>query len=53
VASSDPDNDDGLEPEDVNISYAVHPWAVRDFPSTTDTRADGSPATLSLYVLDL
>lgn len=23
----DPDNDDGLEPEDVNISYAVHPWA--------------------------
>lgn len=23
----DPDNDDGLEPDDVNISYAVHPWA--------------------------
>lgn len=24
---ADPDNDDGLEPDDVNISYAVHPWA--------------------------
>ena len=23
----DPDNDDGLEPGDVNLSYAVHPWA--------------------------
>jgi RimJ/RimL family protein N-acetyltransferase len=23
----DPDNDDGLEPDDVNLSYAVHPWA--------------------------
>jgi hypothetical protein len=23
----DPDNDDGIEPEDVSISYAVHPWA--------------------------
>lgn len=23
----DPDNADGLEPEDVNLSYAVHPWA--------------------------
>src|ERR1700712_1112316 len=22
-----PDNHDGLEPGDVNISYAVHPWA--------------------------
>ena len=26
---------------------------VRDFASTTDTHADGTPATLSLYVLDL
>lgn len=23
----DPDVDDGLEPDDVNLSYAVHPWA--------------------------
>ena len=23
----DPDTDDGLEPGDVNLSYAVHPWA--------------------------
>jgi RimJ/RimL family protein N-acetyltransferase len=23
----DPDNGDGLEPGDVNVSYAVHPWA--------------------------
>ena len=23
----DPDNADGVEPEDVSISYAVHPWA--------------------------
>ncbi len=23
----DPDVDDGLEPHDVNLSYAVHPWA--------------------------
>src|SRR5262245_27931865 len=23
----DPDNQDALEPGDVNISYAVHPWA--------------------------
>jgi len=23
----DPDNDDGLEPGDVNLSYAVQPWA--------------------------
>ena len=23
----DPDNGDGLEPGDVNLSYAVHPWA--------------------------
>ena len=23
----DPDAEDGLEPGDVNISYAVHPWA--------------------------
>lgn len=23
----DPDTADGLEPEDVNISYGVHPWA--------------------------
>lgn len=23
----DPDNHDGIEPEDVAISYAVHPWA--------------------------
>jgi len=26
---------------------------VRDFPSTTDTHADGTPTTLSLYLLDL
>jgi len=25
----DPDNDDGLAPDDVNLSYAVHPWARR------------------------
>ncbi|WP_353649320.1 GNAT family N-acetyltransferase [Nakamurella sp. A5-74] len=24
---ADPDNDDGLQPDDVNIGYAVHPWA--------------------------
>jgi len=23
----DPDNSDGIEPDDVSISYAVHPWA--------------------------
>ena len=97
----DPDNDDGIEPEDVSISYAVHPWArgqgvaveavrlicdvtrtkrvgtraairvepentasvlvaeksgfryVRDFSSARDTHADGTPTTLSLYLLDL
>lgn len=97
----DPQNDDGIDPEDVSISYTVHPWArgqgvaveavrlvcdvlrtnrigtraairvepensasvrvaeksgfryVRDFPSTTDTLADGTPTTLSLYLLDL
>ena len=97
----DPDIDDGIEPQDVSIAYAVHPWArgrgvaveavrlvcdvmrkdqigtraairvepensasvrvaeksgfryVRDFPSTTDTHADGTPTTLSLYLLDL
>ncbi len=95
------DNDDGLDPGDVNLSYAVHPWArgrgvaveavrlacdfvrsqeigvraairvqpenvssvrvaqksgfrhVRDFISSTDTDPNGSPVTLSLYVLDL
>jgi len=26
---------------------------VRDFPSTTDTHADGTSTTLSLYLLDL
>jgi RimJ/RimL family protein N-acetyltransferase len=97
----DPENDDGIDSEDVSISYAVHPWArgqgvaveavrlicdvirtnqigtraairvepensasvrvaeksgfryVRDFPSTTDTHADGTSTTLSLYLLDL
>jgi len=97
----DPDNADGIEPQDVSLSYAVHPWArgqgvaveavrlmcdvmrtnrvgtraairvepentasvrvaeksgfryVRDFPSTTDKHADGTPRTLSLYLLDL
>ncbi len=97
----DPDNDDGIDPQDVSISYAVHPSARgqgvaveavrlicdvlrmneigtraairvepdnpasvrvaeksgfrygRDFPSTTDTLADGTPTTLSLYLLDL
>lgn len=97
----DPDSGDGLDPGDVNISYAVHPWArgrgvaveavrlicvvirtnqigsrvairvepentasvrvaekcgftyVRDFTSTTDTHVDGTPATMSLYLLDL
>lgn len=97
----DPDNDDGLDPADVSISYAVHPWArgqgvaveavrlicdiirteqigtraairvepgntasvrvaqksgfryLTDFRSTTDTHADGTPTTLSLYVRDL
>ena len=97
----DPDLEDGLLPEDVNISYCVHPWArgrgvageavelacdvlrredigtraairadpdnaasirvaekagfrfVEQFVSATDTHADGTPATLSLYVLDL
>jgi RimJ/RimL family protein N-acetyltransferase len=97
----DPDTSDGLEPGDVNISYAVHPWArghgvaveavrlvcdvlrtdqigaraairvepentssvavaersgfryVRDFTSTTDRHPDGTPKTLSLYLLDL
>jgi len=97
----DPDNDDGLGPDDVNLSYAVHPWTrrrgvacaavrllcehlrahqigtraairvapdnaasvgvavrsgfhhVQDFRSATDRLADGTPATLSLYLLDL
>jgi len=97
----DPDVCDGLEADDVNVSYAVHPWArrrgvaveavrlicafvrtnkigtraairvdpeneasvrvahkcgfthVRDFSSTTDTHDDGTPATLSLYLLPL
>jgi RimJ/RimL family protein N-acetyltransferase len=97
----DPDNSDGIEPEDVSISYAVRPWArghgvaveavrlicdvirkkgigtrvairvepankasvrvaeksgfryVRDFTSNTDTHADGTPLTMSLYLLDL
>lgn len=97
----DPDLDDGIEADDVNISYCVHPWArgrgvaaesvglvcavlrsdgigaraairadpentashrvaekagfsyVRDFVSATDTHADGRPATLSLFLLDL
>jgi len=96
----DPNVLDGLEPGDVNLSYAVHPWArgrglaveavrlicefiqandigvraalriepeneasvrvaekcafthVRDFPST-DTDDDGTPVTLSLYLLAL
>ena len=97
----DPDVGDGLEAGDVNVSYAVHPWArgrgvaveavrlicafvradhlgtraairvdpkneasvrvahksgftyVRDFASTTDTYHDGTPVTLSLYLLNL
>jgi RimJ/RimL family protein N-acetyltransferase len=97
----DPDVGDGLEAGDVNVSYAVHPWArgrgvaveavrlicafvganqigtraairvepeneasvrvarrcgfsyVRDFVSTTDTQDDGTPVTLSLYLLEL
>lgn len=97
----DPDLDDGIEPDEVSLSYAVHPWArgqgvaaeavrlicdairtdrietraairvepensasvrvaqksgfryVGDFPSTRDTHADGTPRTLSLYLLDL
>jgi RimJ/RimL family protein N-acetyltransferase len=97
----DPDHGGGLEPGDVNVSYAVHPWArrrgvaveavrlicafartnqigtraairvdpeneasvrvarkcgltyVRDFYSATDTRDDGTPVTLSLYLVDL
>jgi RimJ/RimL family protein N-acetyltransferase len=97
----DPDLTDGLDAEDVNISYAVHPWArgrgvavaavelvcerlrgsrigrraairvepenaasvrvaekagfrfVREFVSGTDVHADGTPATMALYLLDL
>jgi RimJ/RimL family protein N-acetyltransferase len=97
----DPDAGDGLEAGDVNVSYAVHPWArgrgvaveavrlicefvranhigtraairvdpennasvrvahksgftyVRDFVSSTDTHDDGTPVTLSLYLLGL
>jgi RimJ/RimL family protein N-acetyltransferase len=97
----DPDLDDGIEPEDVSLSYSVHPWArgqgvavdavrlicdvlrtnqigrraairvepenlrsirvaeksgfryIGDFPSSRDTQADGTPKTLSLYLLDL
>lgn len=97
----DPDLDDGIEVDDVNVSYAVHPWArgrgvaaesvglvcavlrsdgigaraairadpdnlaslrvaekagfsyVRDFVSGTDRHPDGTPAMLSLFVLDL
>lgn len=97
----DPDLDDGIEPEDVSLSYSVHPWArgqgvaveavrlicevlrtnhigrraairvepenlrsvrvaeksgfryVRDFHSTSDTGPDGTPTTLSLFLLDL
>jgi RimJ/RimL family protein N-acetyltransferase len=97
----DPDLDDGIEPEDVSLSYSVHPWArghgvaveavrlicellrgdkigrraairvepdnarsvrvaekagfryVRDFVSSRDREPDGTPTTLSLYVLDL
>lgn len=96
-----PDIGDGLGRGDVNITYAVHPWArgrgvaveavhlicdyildsqigsraairvepqnrasvrvaqkcgftyARDFISTTDTHPDGTPATLSLYLLEL
>lgn len=98
---ANPDDDDGLLPSDVNISYSVHPWArgrgvaveavtlicafirdrdlgqraaikvepentasVRvarragfgysnDFVSGTDTHADGTAVTFSLYVLNL
>ena len=97
----DPDLDDGIEADDVNVSYCVHPWArgrsvaveavalvcdvlrrerigsrvairvdpenlasvrvaekagfrlVRTFTSGTDMHTDGTPVTLSLYVLDL
>lgn len=97
----DPDHADGMEEQDVNISYAVHPWArgqgvaveavrlvcdtirdtgvgsraaikvepentgsvrvaekagfryVRDFESSHDTHADGTPKTFRLYLLDL
>ena len=97
----DSDNNDGIELDDVSLSYSVHPWArgqgvavdavrlicdvlreqqigrraairvepenarsvrvaeksgftyVRNFASTTDKHADGSPVTLSLYLLDL
>ena len=97
----DPDNDDGIESDDVSLSYSVHPRArgqgvavdavrlicdvlrerqigrraairvepenarsvrvaeksglthVRAFASSTDKHADGSPVTLSLYLLDL
>lgn len=97
----DPDIADGLEAGDVNVSYAVHPWArrrgvaveavrlicahvraeqigtraairvdpeneasvrvarrcgftyVHDFASTIDSHDDGTPVTLSLYLLDL
>jgi RimJ/RimL family protein N-acetyltransferase len=97
----DPDLADGLEADDVNLSYAVHQRArgrgvaveavrlicafvranqlggraairvdpdneasvrvarkcgfayVRDHSSTTDTHADGTPVTLSLYLLPL
>jgi RimJ/RimL family protein N-acetyltransferase len=97
----DPDLDDGIDDDDVSLSYSVHPWArgqgvavaavrlicqalrreqvgrraairvepensrsvrvaeksgftyIRDFSSSTDKYPDGTPATLSLYVLDL
>jgi len=97
----DPDLDDGLEADEVNVSYCVHPWARgrgvaeeavrlvcdvlrRDrigsraairadpenaasvrvaekagfrfagtFVSGTDRHPDGTPATLSLHLLDL
>ena len=97
----DPDHADGMEEQDVNIAFAVHPWArgqgvaveavrlicatiretgvglraalkiepentasvrvaekagfrhVRDFASTDDTHADGTPKTFRLYLLDL
>lgn len=93
----DPDNSDGLDEGDVNISYATHPWArgrgvataavglmceyirthsiggaavlrveqenhpsvrvaekaefrfVREFASSTDRHADGSPVSFCLY----
>lgn len=51
----DPEVRDGLAAGDVNVSYAVHPWARGRGVAVeaADTHDDGTPGTSSLYLLDL